>query len=306
MEPNRKDILDKTHYGLNIYAHVLRQYYPGETVLSLSGRDCETVKNPFNGNKRTLKISIVNNCAEHYDLENNANKGDAFSFAALYYKLEEQALYNKLNEAMYLRIGEAFDFYKRQGVLVQQPPPSVVKPAISCFSYFKCPVTNTVPEKQINLLEVYRLVRGNSFITETHTLREIQDCKKAKEYKARHFDYVTFSGIFSRRTDKDLQIHSGLLTIDFDHLENAELLKAQLLNDEYFETELMFLSPSGDGVKWIVPVDLAKATHQQYFGSISNYILHTYQLKIDSSGKDISRACFLPHDAGIYINPKYL
>ena len=92
MEISKTAILDKTHYGLNIYSHVLRHYYPGEiasgdsltpsenkndrqqTVLSLSGRDCQPTKNPFNDNKPTLKIQIVNNCAEH-DLENSISKG---------------------------------------------------------------------------------------------------------------------------------------------------------------------------------------------------------------------------------------
>lgn len=305
MEPNRETILDKTHYGLNIYAHVLQQYYPGSVVLSLSGRDCQPAKNPFNDDKPTLKISIVNNCAEHYDLENNEIKGDAFAFAALHYELEEPELYNKLNEAMHLHIGEVFDFYNRKEVIVQPPKPVIVKPVVPVFSYFKSPVTNTIPEKEINLAEAYSLIKSKCFITTTHTLRNIKDNKRAKEYKASHFDYVTFSGIFSQRTDKALQKHSGLLTVDFDHVEDLDLLKEHLLKDEYFETELMFLSPSGDGLKWVVPIDLTKATHQDYFKSISNYILHTYQIKIDPSGKDISRACFLPHDAGIYINPKY-
>ena len=98
MEISKTAILDKTHYGLRIYSHVLRHYYPGETVLSLSGRDCQPTKNPFNDNKPTLKIQIVNNCAEHYDLENRISKGDAFDFAALHYNLQGDELCQKLNE----------------------------------------------------------------------------------------------------------------------------------------------------------------------------------------------------------------
>ncbi|HEY9341928.1 MAG TPA: hypothetical protein VIQ23_10120, partial [Hanamia sp.] len=74
MEISKEVILSKTHYGLNIYAHVLQHYYPTETVLSLSGRDCQPVKNPFNSNKPTLKIQIVNNYAEHHDLANSISK----------------------------------------------------------------------------------------------------------------------------------------------------------------------------------------------------------------------------------------
>jgi hypothetical protein len=36
MKPNKETILAKTHYGLNIYAHILKQYYSGDAVLSLS------------------------------------------------------------------------------------------------------------------------------------------------------------------------------------------------------------------------------------------------------------------------------
>ena len=314
MEISKEALLSKTHYGLNIYAHVLQKYYPGQTGLSLSSRDCQPVNNPFNSGKPTLKITIVNNCAMHHDLEDPSNKGDAFSFASLYYQLEGEALYHKLNEAMHLQLDKPFDFYQRQQVV----PPGFVSP-LTClqpassvankaplFSYFKNPVTNIFPSKQANLLEVYHLIKSDSFITATDTLRNSEDAKKAKEYKAAHFDYVTFSGTFSKRTDKALLQHSGLLTIDFDHVAHPQSLKQQLLGDEYFETELLFISPSGDGLKWVIPIDLTKATHQDYFKSISNYILHQYQVKIDPSGKDTSRACFLPHDAGVYINPKYI
>jgi len=253
-----------------------------------------------------LKIQIVNNCAAHYDLENSISKGDSFDFAAMHYQLEGQALNDKLNEAMHLQLSEPSDFYNHQQVVIQQAVLSIEKGTAPEFSYFKNPVTNVFPEKQTNLLEVYHLIKSNSFITVTDTLRNITDAKRAKEYKAAHFDYVTFSGSFSKRTDKALQKHSRLLTVDFDHIEDPQLLKEQLLRDEYFETELLFVSPSGDGLKWVIQIDLTKATHQDYFNSISNYLLHNYQVKIDRSGKDISRACFLPHDAGVYINPKYI
>ena len=36
----KEAILSKTHYGLGIYSHILRQYYPDEVVLKLVERDC--------------------------------------------------------------------------------------------------------------------------------------------------------------------------------------------------------------------------------------------------------------------------
>ena len=174
------------------------------------------------------------------------------------------------------------------------------------FSYFKAPIKNTTPLDTISLFDMYTFIRDVTFAHKTEELRAIADKKEAIQYKASNFDYVTFSGTFSKREDKSLIKHSGLITIDLDELSNLEEVKQQLLNDEYFETELLFTSPSGDGLKWIVSIDLMKATHLDYFRGIENYLLIKYNLKVDKSGKDISRACFVPHDRNCYINPKYI
>jgi len=52
---SKEAILSKTHYGIGIYAHILRSYYPNETVLSLRGGLVLQLKNPFNADKPTLK-----------------------------------------------------------------------------------------------------------------------------------------------------------------------------------------------------------------------------------------------------------
>ncbi len=183
---------------------------------------------------------------------------------------------------------------------------NLIKKSLQKFSYFKAPIKNTTPLDNVTLFDMYTFIRDVTFAHKTEVLRAITDNKEAKQYKATNFDYVTFSGTFSKREDKSLIKHSGLLTIDLDELSNVEEVKQFLLNDEYFETELLFTSPSGDGLKWIVSIDLMKATHLEYFNGIANYLLKTYQLKVDASGKDVSRACFVPHDSNCYINPKYI
>jgi hypothetical protein len=323
MDADRKAILYKTHYGLNIYAYILRQYYSGEiansdshkpdhnnsgaqTVLSLSGRVCKPARNPFNADKPTLLIEVIDGCATHTDSEEAITKGNVFDFAALHFKLYGQALLDKLNEVLHLCIGKSRGFYTLPESLSEIEISEIIKPIAPVFSYFERPVTNVTPSRQVSLLEVYQIIKGNEFALCTSTLRDIPDPKEARKYKAQNFDYVTFSGTFSKRNDANLQKHSGLLTIDFDHIKDITSLKVALLNDYYFETELMFVSPSGDGLKWVIPIDLTKARHHDYFKAVVNYVSHTYQLEVDQSGKDISRACFLPHDSEIFINPKYL
>jgi hypothetical protein len=305
MEKSRKTILDRTSYGLTIYAHLLRLYYPGTTVLSLSGKDCAPTQNPFNKDKATLMVQIVDNCARHTDSDKAIPNGDAFDFAQLHYKLQGQELLQAINDDLNLHIDK--DDTSNDQTLDAATELNLIqrKLSITRFSYFKKPISNIRPSLEMNLLDVYQIIIGKAFADKTKALRKIEDPKQARKYKASNFDYVTFSGTFSKRKDADLKKHSGLLTIDFDHIPNLEKLKKLLLADDYFETELMFVSPSGDGLKWIISIDLSLATHAENFQAIANYLKHTYNIELDKSGSDISRSCFLPHDPDAYINPKY-
>lgn len=309
MDISKEAILSKTHYGLHIYAHILKKYFPDEIVLELSGKTCKPAKNPFNNGERSLLISIIDNLAQHIDADNSIPDGNALDFAKFHYKKEEQELFRILIEEMNLKIRLTENIpVEKPKIDISQPTFANKEPKISIpeCSYFQNPITNITPLQTMNLFDIYSKIKGIEFVKPTSTLRLINNPKEARQFKAFNFDYVTFSGIFSKRSDKYLLAHSGLLTIDFDHIDKIDKLKENLLNDQYFETELMFVSPSGDGLKWIIPIDLTQTKHQDYFTAVSVYIQKEYKLEIDKSGKDIARACFLPYDEEVYINPKYL
>jgi hypothetical protein len=173
------------------------------------------------------------------------------------------------------------------------------------FSYYKRPITNVVPCSTITIFDAYTFIRDVTFSDRLLKLRTIENVDQAKQYKRANFDYVTFSGIFEKRKDDKLIQHSGLITIDLDDLDEPELVKKILLKDDNFETALLFCSPSGDGLKWIVEIDISECSHTEYFQAISNYLKVTYRIKVDPSGKDVSRACFIPHDRECFINPKF-
>lgn len=299
MELNRKNILEKSHYGINIFAYVLRQFYPDTTVLSLSGRTCGITRNPFNEDKETLSIRIENGYAIYTDTEQKSLDGDAFDFATQYFqtKTEEELLKN-INNALHLNLK----------VKVVDELNVLDSPDNSWYtdcSFFKKPIRNVFPSQTLRLNKIYDLIIGTSYKAITEELREIEDIKERRKFKANNFDYVTFSGVFERRNDKYLEKHSNLIAIDFDHLENLDKSKEQLLNDQYFDTEMLFVSPSGDGIKWIIRIELEEATQAEYFKAISNYIKQTYNIDVDASGKDVSRACFLPHDANAFLHKKH-
>ena len=59
----------------------------------------------------------------------------------------------------------------------------------------------------------------------TALIGSMQSSPEAKRYKATHFDYCTFSGLFRKRNEKELIMHSGLMCLDFDHVEDIGELK---------------------------------------------------------------------------------
>lgn len=305
---NRESILSRTHYGTNIYSHILRQFYPGESVMYIVGRDCGICRNPFNNGDATLHIwmekihpeqKLSEEISRHHDSSGTIPDGDCFDFAQFYWNKAGQELLNTINEELYLHLEDGYNPYG------QKTKAAETETAIHriLFSFFKAPITNTQPYKNITLLDAYNYITGEYASKRTSTLRSFNNSKRARNDKAAHFDYCTLSGMFTVRNDKALVEHSGLLCLDFDHLQNVESLFDKLLEDQYFDTQLLFRSPSGDGLKWIVPINTAEMPHQDYFRAVANYVRATYGIEVDKSGKDISRACFLPFDSKAYINP---
>jgi hypothetical protein len=174
------------------------------------------------------------------------------------------------------------------------------------FSFFRAPITNTQPHSRATLRQIYNAIRGDYYKPQTDKLRTITDPQQARKFKSQNFDYCTFSGIFTTRSDKAMLSHSGLMCFDFDNISDLKKLRYQLQSDQYLFTQLLFISPSGNGLKWIISIEPNQHTHANYFHAISDYLKSTYNVEVDKSGKDLSRACFLPHDPYAYINPYQL
>lgn len=176
---------------------------------------------------------------------------------------------------------------------------------IGDFSFFSKPVRNVIPTSIMSIRDAYEAIKSQKYATPTSVLRSLTNKETARNYKSFNFDYACFSGIFTKRCEAGLVRHSNLLTVDFDHVIRPRHLKNNLVSNPFFETVLAFISPSGDGLKWIIKIDLNQFSHLQWFQAVAAYIRYHYHLEIDKSGKDVCRCCFLPHDPEAYINEKY-
>ena len=309
---NLADFARKTLYGANVISFILKKHFPGmEVVMKIEGRDCGFCPNPYDDGNPTLKVwieklhpeeKLSDELCYYQDLSGHIPPGTAFEFAARYYGKKDQELLEFLNKEMHLHIGEAFRQYEKPS---QEPKAQAEKPQPR-FTFFKRPVTNTEPCKDITLKEAYDYITGTAAEAQTQKLRTIADKKEARRFKKYNFDYVSFSGTFSYRDDDHLVQLSNLLCVDLDHLPNVEEMFQRLLQDRYFSTALLFRSPSGDGLKWVIPIDYKGHTHEQIFDAVTNYVQAAYKVTMDQTCKDISRACYLPHDTAAYIDPQYI
>ena len=128
------------------------------------------------------------------------------------------------------------------------------------------------------------------------TIEAVRDGDKDAKKK---LPIVCFSGEFSDRSDEGLFDHSGLIVLDFDHID-VEKSKAVLATDAHVYS--CWVSPSGDGLKALVRVTNPER-HRDHFRALKNYFHKQYDLEVDESGVNESRACFESYDPDLILNP---
>jgi predicted P-loop ATPase len=124
--------------------------------------------------------------------------------------------------------------------------------------------------------------------------------KEIKDLKKKTAPVVTPSGSFSERKVDCLRKHSGFIAIDIDNLDDPAAVKKRIGSDSYIYA--VFISISGKGLCLIIKIDGTR--HLDAFNSIAAYLYNEYQLIVDQSGKDVSRARFVSYDPFLLLNTK--
>lgn len=128
-------------------------------------------------------------------------------------------------------------------------------------------------------------------------IRQFPEKKDRDELKKKLAAY-TFSGVFTYRNAKSLVEHSGLLCIDFDNLSEGALidLKSKLTGDKF--THLLFVSPSGNGLKLVIKIPASPETHSLSCKAAFDY----YDSPQIDSLEDVCRVCYDSYDPDCYFN----
>ena len=130
-------------------------------------------------------------------------------------------------------------------------------------------------------------------------IREEKDKEKINSLKQK-LPAICFSGKFTKRNDKSLSQHSGLICLDFDGYDTQRDLlqeKERLSKNKYVYS--VFISPSGKGLKAIVKIPPLPDNHVSYFNSLEK---HFKSPQFDKTCKNVSRVCYESYDPLIHIN----
>jgi len=119
--------------------------------------------------------------------------------------------------------------------------------------------------------------------------------------------FFSVRGFVGHKVFQNVTKHTGLIVIDIDKKDNPDTDLRELKNRFGRDRHVLacFRSPSG-GIKAVFNTNLKdKQHHKVYFHAITKYVLETYPeiIKIDTSGSNINRACYMPYDADAYYNP---
>jgi hypothetical protein len=162
-------------------------------------------------------------------------------------------------------------------------------------SFFKS-IKSTSPQHHKDVGYLLDRIREGKSKKQIENLRFEPDLEKKKELKLL-LPVVCFNGEFVKRANNFFKKPSGLMILDFDHLENPAQFKKTLIQDNRIFS--CWISPSGDGVKALIRIPLVG--NDEEFKSVFSQVVKVFP-KVDKSGKDISRACFESYDPDIYVN----
>lgn len=162
---------------------------------------------------------------------------------------------------------------------------------VTIFAHIK-EVQNPFFKEIDDVLNDIKLGTNKDFI---YKIRKENNKDKRNELKQK-LKSICFSGEFSYRSEKNCVKHSGFACLDFDDVDDPTCLRDTLEGNDYIYSA--FISPSGNGVKAIVKIPAIIKDHKKYYEALCE----TFDTKLDTKTKDISRVCYESYDPQLFLN----
>jgi len=163
----------------------------------------------------------------------------------------------------------------------------------------------TIKVENKHISDILKDIRSDKFKDQVEHIRDLisQGKKDQAEHKKKLMLSYTPCGTFDKgRKAEKITTYSKLLILDIDDL-TPELLKStklKIIGNKH--TYSVFVSPSGNGLKVLARVTSELDQHDIMFRQVLSYFEDTLGIKIDPSGKDVSRLCFMSYDPTCFQN----
>jgi hypothetical protein len=116
--------------------------------------------------------------------------------------------------------------------------------------------------------------------------------------------------VFNARGSREVaEFSNGIVAVDLDEL-GGQLGAARKRLEADPHCLLVFMSPSGDGLKALFKVPASEGgdrelrhQHRKNFHAVRRYLKERWLLDVDASGSDLLRLCFLSHDPDCSLSP---
>ena len=154
-----------------------------------------------------------------------------------------------------------------------------------------------------SLSSILKQIKEGVWKTQIEEIRNLfnkNENLKSSELK-KNLPGFTTSGTFKEsRSNKDIEVYSGLISLDYDKIDDVESLKQRIIEIPF--TYSAFISPSGNGLKVIINAGGELKTHTDTFNQIRAYYDEKVGVESDRAVKDIPRLCFVSYDPNLYLN----
>lgn len=173
------------------------------------------------------------------------------------------------------------------------------------FQYYPAEITKCKPIGFISLFDFLKATQNpkektKQLFEKIQEAEQIGDAKTKAELKCKLFKFTPCVHINKWRNLKNITQFTGLLVLDFDHLEKIEALKfKQVLFDSCSFIIACWLSPSKHGIKALVKIPICQTVDEfkSYFLAIENEI---GTLKgFDKTAKNCVQDLFLSYDTDL-------
>lgn len=172
-------------------------------------------------------------------------------------------------------------------------------PVLSVFTGF------TKVKENLALVPLLLTIRGGAY------QRQISECraklaagdKAGYDNQKRKLPAFTASGRYEGgRKPEFLLTYSGLVVLDFDHLDPDDLAQARQWIEDSPYTLCCFVSPGGAGLKVLVRVCTGPQRHTEAWEQVKAHYEDITACEVDPKGGDLVRLCFVSHDPALYLN----